>query len=767
MSEVDSLSDSDWLDISSSKESDDNDSVSSRATDHDEVDYGPPSRRSSISVGSSRDGDVEAWEGFAEDSADELVPHDDLIGLSIPPTLPPALRNPAIPLDESLIVSRDVVIEQDDNAVLDQSTTGTLSASRSSSAGHASTAQNSTQDLKLSFPDPLTSSRDELNTTYGDASPSETTSEGDVVPVTTRVDPGPSTTPEVLTILISKDHHPAIKPDLEIVLYGISVAARWSVVDSLLKKAAVGAGLTLTSSEISVERSRGLQINGHREAITSFPKVVTVIDRTSDRFSYYPVGLDPILSINSPTITRRPEKRRFQGVHPSLAIILLPSMSCASVRHTSYLPVFVPSDNASASSIDNDKRRQAAKGWSEGSIGPDALFSVMPDAASILDINEVANLEASRVHNALGRLMIRANDAKRRRAESLKEAQTARDSQFFRSAVTGYEIPIFVNFGDANLILFRGLIAMVAILLVRLCLPAKEVPTRVLTPSITNKSNPVASNGAAVIPSSLKDFALAVFNPVHLSATPAISLAKQGRSTGSASTDTKTKEPDGGDGKLMTWSERVKSSKELCASSLSFEARSKKALSLIVPQHAIAQTEEPPSALSIRLADSLSQIFNVKALSEVVQHDMKELSDAMDQLMIAIGKQKVSILGESKGTSKILRERLEQRHGKAKARARRLKDMGGQLGGQLLSYVGGEIKSRADLAKGRAREMAETFVQSEAWTVHRKRMQEHGKRLEASRIERANLRREARRARRQARRGKHDCKKRCGIFSRT
>jgi len=102
----------------------------------------------------------------------------------------------------------------------------------------------------------------------------------------------------------------------------------------------------------------------------------------------------------------------------------------------------------------------------------------------------------------------------------------------------------------------------------------------------------------------------------------------------------------------MTWSERVKSSKELCASSLSFEARSKKALSLIVPQHAIAQTEEPPSALSIRLADSLSQIFNVKALSEVVQHDMKELSDAMDQLMIAIGKQTVSILGSRKALAR-------------------------------------------------------------------------------------------------------------------
>ena len=73
LSEADSLSDSDWLDISSSKESDDNDSVSSKASDHDEVDYGPRSRRSSTSLGSSRDGDVEAWEGFAEDARVDFI----------------------------------------------------------------------------------------------------------------------------------------------------------------------------------------------------------------------------------------------------------------------------------------------------------------------------------------------------------------------------------------------------------------------------------------------------------------------------------------------------------------------------------------------------------------------------------------------------------------------------------------------------------------------------------------------------------------------
>jgi len=186
---------------------------------------------------------------------------------------------------------------------------------------------------------------------------------------------------------------------------------------------------------------------------------------------------------------------------------------------------------------------------------------------------------------------------------------------------------------------------------------------------------------------------------------------------------------------------------------------------LIVPKNTIVSTGAPPSALSVRLVVSLSQTFNVKGLSEVVRRDMKELSDAIDQLMIAIGKQTTAIMEESQGISKLLRERLGQRHDKAKARARRMKDVGGQLKGQILSYVGHGIKSRADEAKGKARGIVETLVLSDAWTTHRNRAKEHRKRMEESSVERRK-RREIRRARRQAK-GKNDSKqtRRGGLFS--
>ena len=129
--------------------------------------------------------------------------------------------------------------------------------------------------------------------------------------------------------------------------------------------------------------------------------------------------------------------------------------------------------------------------------------------------------------------------------------------------------------------------------------------------------------------------------------------------------------------------------------------------------------------------------------------------------MIVIGKQTTVIMEESRGTGKVLRERLQQRHGKARARARQLKNQGGQFGGQLLTYVGGEIKSRAEQAKGKARDMAETFVNSDAWIAHRKRVEEHRKRMEAKRYGQGEEK-EMRRAKRHARRSKKDKR---GLFS--
>jgi hypothetical protein len=76
LSEVESLSDSEWLDVASGRESDSDSIYSSRETDQERTSSRSWSRRSSFSYGNFRDEDVDAWQGLIEDSVDEeLVPN--------------------------------------------------------------------------------------------------------------------------------------------------------------------------------------------------------------------------------------------------------------------------------------------------------------------------------------------------------------------------------------------------------------------------------------------------------------------------------------------------------------------------------------------------------------------------------------------------------------------------------------------------------------------------------------------------------------------
>jgi hypothetical protein len=249
LSELDTFSDSDWLDIS--RESDD-ESLSSRDSDHIEAASGPLSRRSSFSTGSSRDGEVEAWEGFVEDSADEAPApgHAPLTRLETGPTSEPDGEDDN-PEEEKLL--RDG---------LDQSVISTLSASRSNS--HPSTVQSSLRDLRLSFPDPLTSSRDELNRSYDTVLPTEAdmsiSSENTESPVQEAMsdslsmqDPSLLPTPEVLaqdiqTSLIETIDN--VSSDFEVVLYGRSSHVKWTFVRDLLRKAALGGPISAGKSTV-------------------------------------------------------------------------------------------------------------------------------------------------------------------------------------------------------------------------------------------------------------------------------------------------------------------------------------------------------------------------------------------------------------------------------------------------------------------------------------------------------------------------------------
>jgi hypothetical protein len=161
-----------------------------------------------------------------------------------------------------------------------------LSASRSS-AGHSSSAHTSIRDLRLSFPDPLTSSRDELNRSYEDVSPSEMTfSDADDLEMTPpTIGPlpqDPSVTPEV-------ERREAALPKtttengLDIVLYGYSSQIKWSFVQDLVRKAAIASGHTLlTSLENGNDSVQTLRLEKRIRDSPNFYDAITVYDRTND-----------------------------------------------------------------------------------------------------------------------------------------------------------------------------------------------------------------------------------------------------------------------------------------------------------------------------------------------------------------------------------------------------------------------------------------------------------------------------------------------------
>lgn len=392
--EADSLSDSDWLDIASTRESDDNDSVSS--TDN-EITSMPPSRRSSISNGSSQDGDVEAWEGFASDASDieEDMPNPES-------TQSIVLAGPSRRLFLSL--EADTAEERRVRDALDQSLISTLSASRSNS--HPSTVQNSLRDLRLSFPDPLTSSRDELNRSYEAVSSPSTETESEDVEV-----PVASEKSEQLQVTIPKTEPMDAKVfdlgphvDIDIVLYGAPSSAKWAFVYGLLEKA-----YKIDASYIDTSPSP----NGNTRWLTRFAsdgkvtfETFAVHDRTdgylplSVLVSDFPTVLLPLTSIPF-----QPSSEQITSDRPSLGIVYLPHQPLRLSEHTFYLPVMLLEDGVAV-----DTFKQAQDSWDLLAVPTGKVLPVAEDTSRvILGLGAIQRFDSRRVHNAFQ--CIRANSS--------------------------------------------------------------------------------------------------------------------------------------------------------------------------------------------------------------------------------------------------------------------------------------------------------------------------------------------------------------------
>lgn len=265
----------------------------------------PHSRRSSISIASSMNSEVEAWEGFVSENGDQVpdAHPEAVIGMYHAP-LHSALEAESIAVGVIPDVNEHSAaapeVDDEDRRVkdaLDQSFIGTLSASRSSTtSSHFSSTHTSIHDLRLSFPDPLTSSHDELNASYQAVSSTDTSAPStdddahelataSMISSSLSEDPGmTTTTPEVR-------HHGdqrlldfTEKSQLEIVLYGASSDIKWHFIQELVQKAAANSGHILGNPLQSGVEVQTIRLYKDSNAFqTPFFSAVTVHDRTGDR----------------------------------------------------------------------------------------------------------------------------------------------------------------------------------------------------------------------------------------------------------------------------------------------------------------------------------------------------------------------------------------------------------------------------------------------------------------------------------------------------
>jgi len=214
----------------------------------------------------------------------------------------------------------------------------------------------------------------------------------------------------------------------------------------------------------------------------------------------------------------------------------------------------------------------------------------------------------------------------------------------------------------------------------------------------------VVNSDVAVIPSSLKDFALAVFSPsASASASPSPTAELHGGYSRAKAREFECR-----------WPEKVKTTKDLAlrAEPLVPQLASHAHISHIASSE--PKVTVPEYALSVRPADAISQFFDVDSLLRGVQNDVAELIEALDELTRVISYHTSHLVERTMTSVQILKEGFQYRNDRARGKAREFRERGNQLlssaGKHLRSFAADHIKGRADRAKERAQVIRRTYL---------------------------------------------------------
>jgi hypothetical protein len=706
LSELDSISDSDWLDISASEDAG---SIGIPESDRDEVEDRPLSHFSYSSRSSSRDGDVDIWEGLVESTDDEA-----------PEEQPQYSLGPS-PLGRSSFNVTDGVSAEERRVedALNQSMVSTLSTSRASSLSATGTPNHPStraRDLRLSFPDPLSGSKDDLLRSREDLCSSPTTVDA---PQLSELSDDEEPSDPSLSSPSSLSKLPTA--EFEIYLYGTPPERKWSIIESLLEK--WGATMNCLVSERHPQCNSTftylLQPKGNFHRL-SLGCAVSVIDNTEAQSvvgAILPCSLTVDIQLHQSNSEPVLDKQ-------SLAIVFLPTYLPSLPPHTLFLPVIASaSHEGTLSGLDECERQVYEQQWSILKVlKKQHLFA---RAATVLAGYEVERMEASEVVQAFEPLQ----PLRRKIFRGIKNQVTA------TPALTMYvlgpnirNLAYLTLYSVAILSIVLGYVVsrFIPLPVATTTFPGKVHSTSTIKPAVNMSEHMVTSvvapMSSAVSLSSMRDISVAIVSPPP-SSLSIIPTSRRDALVGAEEIRVRGDEPVNvvvaSSSKSLIVSQQFPSSiSEVPIRSKAlavFQQAMEKTMSMLPTETASSVTTrsrtEVMYSLSTRLASSLSEMFNVKVLAGVLRADMKELLDALDELLRALNVQVASAVQVTEGLRDQLRRR--NRHAQQKARALREK------GGRMVSSLGERARDHVARARSQARALKDA-IGAEVSTVCKK-----------------------------------------------
>lgn len=339
-----------------------------------------------------------------------------------------------VPSDSGDDMAQQVSLAEEDNPedqkvkdALDQSMVSTLSTSRSGSFGRSSmTSPRPPKDIRLSFPDPITSTTDDIRRSYEELDANATrrscsrrNSRGDQEPADAALesesitDSGVSSTLE----LSPRDSIPSEignAADLFIVLYGFSISDKLNLVDKLLRSYSTVLGLELADDvQVQPPCPQVLAIRELRPPAKFSgipPRVITIIDKTQSLD--FRVGSFTFLS-------KRLTSAPLQSISdlsydtPSLGIIFLPQRAFSVVPdHTYYMPLVASTSYTRNTPGGIDSVRSTAESnWKDLGVPHDKLLFTLP-ASPVVEMETAMEYEPEVVAAAFKKLITHVESVK-------------------------------------------------------------------------------------------------------------------------------------------------------------------------------------------------------------------------------------------------------------------------------------------------------------------------------------------------------------------